>query len=57
MFLTLDDLFTGAAVVASIAFFIGYRCGKSDQRDAEERRRITEQFNRYGRAIRGRNGN
>lgn len=42
MFLTLENLFSLFAVGAAIAFFVGYRCGKSDQRDAEERARIVE---------------
>ncbi len=42
MFLTLENMIGAVTVVGAIAFYIGYRCGKSDQRDAECRARIVE---------------
>ena len=42
MFLTLENALSIIITVAAVVFFIGYRCGRSDQRDAEERARIIE---------------
>ena len=37
-----DSIFALCVALAAIFFFLGYFCGRSDQRDAEHRARIVE---------------
>lgn len=58
MFLTIENVISLLTITCAAAGYIGYRCGKSDQRDAEARARVTAQFEAYRKCIRGqRNGN
>lgn len=56
MFLTLENMIGLLSVFGAVVFFVGYRCGKSDQRDAEERARIVENL-KPGKPVRGSSGN
>lgn len=44
-----SDFFALCATVAFIFFLAGYFCGRSDERDAEIRRGITEKYRRLNR--------
>lgn len=57
MYLTIDELMGILTVFGIFIGFLAYRCGKSDQRDAEERAAITKQFEDYRQALRGKHGN
>lgn len=43
-----DNIFALCASVAAVFFFFGYFSGKSDEKDAENRRQITKNCSRNG---------
>lgn len=43
-----DNIFALCVTVAAVFFFLGYLCGRSDERDAEIRRAIVKKCSRNG---------
>lgn len=56
MFLTIENIISVLTIFGAVVAFIFYRAGRSDQRDSDQRARLTEAANRQLNAVRGNNG-
>ncbi len=56
MYITTENMISLLTIFGAVVGFIGYRCGKSDQRDADTRAAITRKCEDYRKAVRGTHG-